>query len=413
MFGWYKKVSVREQRTFWACFAGWALDAMDGQLYAIAIPTLIGVWHLTKGQAGILSTVALLSSACGGWVAGYLSDRFGRVRVLQATILWFSFFTCLSGLAMSYDQLLIVRTLQGFGFGGEWAAGAVLMGEVIQPRFRGKAVGLVQGGWSVGYGAAVIIYGIVFSLLPPDKGWRVLFFIGVLPAMLVFVVRRYVEEPDVYLATRKAIADGAAPARASELFSRAHIKTTLLASLLATGVLGGNYTILTWLPTYLKVTRDFSISNTGLFLIVNIVGSFLGYLASSHLSDRLGRRPTFILFAVVSSVSVVTYMYVPVGAAGLMMLGAVLGFCQSGCLGGMGAFFTELSPSRIRGTAQGFKYNFGRGIGGLCPAAVGLVSAHFALGEAIAMFAVGAYALVAVATACLPETRGRELKVYS
>jgi MFS family permease len=413
MFSWYRKVSEREQRTFWACFAGWALDAMDGQLYAVAIPALISVWGLTKGEAGILSTVALISSACGGWLAGMLSDRFGRVKVLQGTILWFSFFTLLSGFTNSFGQLLIVRTLQGFGFGGEWAAGAVLMGEVIQAKYRGKAVGLVQGGWAVGYGAAVILYSIIFSFVPAAIGWRILFFIGVLPAFLVFVVRRYVEEPEVYLATRKAISDGATPARATELFSRTYLKTTVLASLLATGVLGGNYTILTWLPTYLKVTRDFSVSNTGLYLIVNICGSFLGYLVSSNLSDKLGRRPTFVLFALLSAMSVFAYMYLPLEQLSLLLLGAFLGFSQSGCLGGMGAFFTELSPSRIRGTAQGFKYNFGRGIGGLCPASVGLLSAHISLGEAIAMLAAGAYLMVVVATVCLPETRGKELQVYT
>ncbi|CAE6906003.1 Putative niacin/nicotinamide transporter NaiP [Paraburkholderia nemoris] len=413
MFSWFRKVSQREQRTFWACFAGWALDAMDAQFYAVAIPALIGVWGLSKGQAGILSTVALLSSACGGWFAGVLSDRYGRVRVLQGTILWFSAFTLISGLTTSYSQLLVVRTLQGFGFGGEWAAGAVLIGEVIQAKYRGKAVGLVQGGWSVGYGAAVILYSIVFSIFPPSIGWRVLFFIGVLPALLVFVVRRYVEEPEIYLATRQAIAAGAPVARARELFSKEYIRTTFLASLLATGVLGGNYTILTWLPTYLKLTRGLSVSNTGMYLIVNICGSFLGYLASSHMSDRLGRRPTFILFAVVSAASVIGYMYAPVDGVGLMFFGAILGFCQSGCLGGMGAFFTELSPSRIRGTAQGFKYNVGRGIGGLCPAAVGLVSVHSSLGGAIAAFAVGSYLIVILATACLPETRGKVLEVYS
>ncbi|RDK11928.1 MFS transporter [Cupriavidus lacunae] len=413
MFGWYQKVSQREQRTFWACFAGWALDAMDGQLYAVAIPTLIGIWGLTTGEAGILSTVALISSACGGWLAGLLSDRYGRVRVLQATILWFSFFTLLSGLTNSYEQLLVVRTLQGFGFGGEWAAGAVLMGEVIQAKYRGKAVGLVQGGWSVGYGAAVLLYSIIFSFVPAAVGWRVLFFIGVLPAFLVFAVRRYVEEPDVYIATRKAIEAGAAPARARELFSTQQLKTTVLASLLATGVLGGNYTILTWLPTYLKLTRGLSVSNTGIYLFINICGSFLGYMVSSNLSDKFGRRPTFVVFAMLSTITVLAYMYLPLESFSLMALGAVLGFSQSGCLGGMGAFFTELSPSRIRGTAQGFKYNVGRGIGGLCPALAGLLSTQLGLGEAIAILAAGAYAMVVIVTVGLPETRGKELQVYS
>ena len=133
MSNWFSDMSRRERRTFWACFGGWALDAMDVQLYAVAMPTLIGLWSLSKTQAGALGTSALIVSSLGGWLAGMLADRIGRVKVLQLTILWFSFFTFLSGLANSYEQMLVFRSLQGLGFGGEWAAGAVLMAEVINP----------------------------------------------------------------------------------------------------------------------------------------------------------------------------------------------------------------------------------------------------------------------------------------
>src|SRR5262245_44437653 len=156
MSNWFTDLTARERRTFWACFGGWALDAMDVQLYAVVMPTLIGLWSLSRTQAGVLGTSALIMSSVGGWLAGMLADRVGRVKVLQITILWFSFFPFLSGLANSYDQLLVIRSLQGLGFGGEWAAGAVLMAEVIKPNVRGRAVGCVQGGWSVGYGAATL-----------------------------------------------------------------------------------------------------------------------------------------------------------------------------------------------------------------------------------------------------------------
>ena len=153
MSNWFSDMSTRERRTFWACFSGWALDAMDVQLYAVAMPTLIGLWGLSRAEAGMLGTSALIFSSLGGWLAGMLADRIGRVKVLQITILWFSVFTFLSGLANSYEQLLVLRSLQGLGFGGEWAAGAVLMAEVINPKVRGRAVGTVQSGWAVGYGA--------------------------------------------------------------------------------------------------------------------------------------------------------------------------------------------------------------------------------------------------------------------
>lgn len=154
---WYSSMSGRERRTFWGCFAGWSLDAFDVQLYSLAIPVLLTIGFLADiKQAGLIGTAALLSSAVGGWVAGLLSDRIGRVRTLQLTVVWFAAFTGLSGLAMNADQLLAARTLMGFGFGGEWAAGAVLMGETVRARYRGRAIGTVQSGWAVGWAVAVL-----------------------------------------------------------------------------------------------------------------------------------------------------------------------------------------------------------------------------------------------------------------
>src|SRR4029453_5410226 len=196
MANWFTSMNRRERRTFAACFTGWALDAMDVQLYAVVMPTLIGLWAMSQAQAGTLATAALLFSSVGGWIAGILADRYGGVTVLRLTILWFAVFTFLSGLTQSYEQLLLTRSLQGLGFGGEWAAGAVLMSEVIDKRIRGRAVGTVQGGWSVGYGTAVLLFTIVFSVAPPEMAWRYLFFLGVLPAFFVLWIRRYVEEPE-------------------------------------------------------------------------------------------------------------------------------------------------------------------------------------------------------------------------
>src|ERR1700676_5124474 len=159
---WFRGMLVRGRRTFWACFTGWALDAMDVQLYAVVMPTLIVLWGLSKGQAGMLATSALLVSSLGGWLAGILADRIGRARVLRITIMWFAAFTFLSGFTNSYEQLLFTRSLQGLGFGGEWAAGAVLIGEVIDRRIRGRAVGCIQSGWSIGYGAAVLLFTVIF-----------------------------------------------------------------------------------------------------------------------------------------------------------------------------------------------------------------------------------------------------------
>jgi MFS family permease len=400
------EMSTRERRTFWACFGGWALDGMDFQFYSFVIPSLIAGWHLSKAQAGTLQTTTLLVSAAGGWMAGLLADRIGRVRTLQITILWFAAFTGLSGLAQNYGQLLATRALMGLGFGGEWAAGAVLMGEAIGARHRGKAVGTVQSGWALGWGAAAILYTVVFSQVREEIAWRVLFLAGIAPALLVLYIRRYVEEPEVYRAARAQ----AQPSHFLEIFSPKIIGTTALAALLATGAQGGYYSITTWLPTYLKTVRGLTVFGTGGYLGVIIAGSFCGYLTSAYLSDALGRRRNFFVFALGSMAAVLVYTLLPISNAQMLVLGFPLGFFASGIFSGMGAFFTELFPTRIRGSGQGFCYNFGRGVGALFPSVVGFLSATMPLGRAIGIFAASAYAVLFVAAVLLPETRGKELQ---
>ena len=402
---WWSGLTRAERATFYACFGGWALDAFDFQFYSFVIPTLRKEWNLSAGQAGSLATVALLSSAVGGWLAGLLADRIGRVRTLQITILWFAVFTCLSGLARGYWDMFFARALIGLGFGGEWAAGAVLMGEVISARHRGKAVGSVQSGWALGWGAAAILYTIVFSQLPEHTAWRVLFFAGIAPAFLVLFIRRHVEEPAVFRAARQ----GAATGNFLEIFSAGMLRTTVLAALLATGAQGGYYAITTWLPTFLKTERKLSVLNTGGYLGVVIVGSFCGYLVGAYLADAIGRRRNFFVFAIGCLVTVLVYTQAPIGNGLMLILGFPLGFFASGIFSGMGAFLTELFPTRIRGSGQGFTYNFGRGIGALFPSVVGYLSVGMPLGRAIGIFAASAYALLFLAAVLLPETRGREL----
>jgi MFS family permease len=402
-------MSTRERRTFWACFSGWALDAMDVQLYAVAMPTLIGLWGLSRAEAGMLGTSALIFSSVGGWLAGMLADRIGRVKVLQITILWFSTFTFMSGLANSYEQLLVFRSLQGLGFGGEWAAGAVLMAEVINPKVRGRAVGTVQSGWSVGYGAAALLFTGVFSWFPAEVAWRYLFFLGLLPGLVVVYIRRNVEEPDIYVASKQAVVGKEQKSVLLDIFKPPLLRSTAVASLLAAGTLGGNYTILTWLPTYLRTVQNLNVLSTGSYLGVNIFGSFLGYVVNAHLSDWLGRRRTFAFCAVFASITIAIYTLVPISQTATLLLGFPLGFFQSGIVAGMGATFAELFPTHVRATGQGFSYNFGRGVGSLVPTVVGILGATMALNEAIGICALFSYGLVLVAVVFLPETRARAL----
>jgi len=381
---------------------------MDVQLYAVVMPTLIAVWGMSQAQAGTLGTAALLFSSVGGWLAGIAADRIGRAAVLRFTIVWFAVFTCLSGFTQSFEQLLFTRSMQGLGFGGEWAAGAALMSEVIDKRIRGRAVGSVQGGWSVGYGTAVLLFTIVFSVAPPEMAWRYLFFLGLLPAFFVLWIRRYVEEPEVFREMRATSADRRF--QFLEIFGRGLRRRTILASMLAAGGLGGNYTTLTWLATYLKTVRHLSVLGTGGYLGVNIFGSFLGYIVSAHLSDWLGRRKTFVIMACTAAVTVVAYTLLPLGDTAVLLLGFPLGFFQSGIIAGMGATFAELFPTRVRATGQGFAYNTGRAVGSMVPALVGVLAAGLGLGPAMGLCAASSYVFVLIATAMLPETRGRELE---
>ncbi len=406
---WYKELQQGEKRTFWACFGGWALDAMDVQIFSFAIPAIIAAFAISKADAGLIGTATLLTSAFGGWFAGALSDRFGRVRTLQITIIWFAFFTFLCGFAQSYTQLFIFRALMGLGFGGEWAAGAVLMGEVIRPEHRGKAVGGVQSGWAIGWAIAAIMATWLFSVLPQETAWRALFWVGILPAFLVFFVRRFVKEPPVFTATQNnLIAKGKTP-NFLEIFSPVMLKTTLLTSMLSTGAQGGYYAIATWLPTFLRTERKLTVLGTGGYLAVIIVGSFVGYLVSAYLADQIGRRANFILFAVCSLLTVFVYTQLPVNDSMMLFLGLPLGFFASGIFSGMGPFLTENFPTRVRGSGQGFAYNFGRGIAALNPFFVGLLSATLPLGQSIGVFAGIAYGIVIVAALLLPETKGRVL----
>lgn len=407
---WVSDLSTRERRTFGACVGGWALDAMDVQMYSFVIPTIIGLWGITRGQAGTLVTATLIVSAIGGWLAGWVADRFGRVRTLQLAILWFAVFTFLSGLAQNYEQLFVARALLGLGFGGEWAAGAVLLGESIRAEHRGKALGMMQAGWAVGWGVAAVLYAFFFSWFPQETAWRLLFMVGIAPALFVFFVRRYVEEPPVYLESKaKLRAKGDKPSF-FELFRPPLLRITVLGSLMGTGAQGGYYAVNTWLPTFLRQERGLSVMDSTNYLAVLISGAFCGYLTGGFLADRIGRRMTFLVFAIGAAIVVVTYTALSFGNSAMLLLGFPLGFFASGVFSGMGAFYTEHFPTRVRGVGQGFAYNFGRATAAFVPLLVGYFSEHqMPLGMAMGLFAALAYGTMAVAAFLLPETKGKVL----
>jgi MFS family permease len=407
MASWYRSISPTERRTFWGAFLGWALDSLDVQMFSLAIPTIIAAFSLDRAEAGLISGVTLVASALGGFVIGAVSDRFGRVRALQITILWFSAFTFLSAFAQSYHQLLVVKALQGFGFGGEWAAGAVLMAEMIRPEHRGKVMGTVQGAWAFGWGAAVLLYSALFSLVPPALAWRVMFGLGILPALLTVYVRRAIPEPPLYVAARKQAPHPKSPVLG--IFAPSVLRMTLIGALIGVGAHGGYYALMTWLPTYLKTERKLSVLGTSGYLAVIIFAFWAGCMASAYLLDKIGRRRNLMLFSACCVVTVLVYQLVPLTDGQMLVLGFPLGFFAAGIPASLGALFNELYPSGIRGTGVGFCYNFGRIVSAAFPWLVGHMSKSMPLGRAIGIDAALAYGLVVVCVFALPETKGKRL----
>ena len=336
--GWYAGLAPIEKRTFWGLLR-W-LDARrhgrhDVQSRYPCSHSRVPPYQRRCGpyRYGDAPDLCVRRLACGS-----LADRFGRVRILQFTIVWFAFFTFLCGFAQSYWQLFTFRALMGLGFGGEWAAGAVLMGEIITAKHRGKAVGSVQSGWAIGWAVAVLLATLFFSILPRDIAWRAVFWVGLIPAFLVFFIRRFVNEPPVFTEMKRQRATAGSKSNFLEIFSPSILKTTVLTSILAIGVQGGYYAITTWLPTYLKTERHLTVLGTGSYLAVIILGSFAGYLSGAYLSDWIGRRANFILFAVCSILTVFVYTLLPIDDTMMLILGFPLGFfcfgreCRHGCV---------------------------------------------------------------------------------
>ncbi|MFF8609102.1 MFS transporter [Streptomyces sp. NPDC015346] len=405
-FAWLRALGPRGRRAFGGAFGGYALDSYDFFTLPLSMVAIAAYFSLDKGQTGLLTTVTLVVSAIGGALAGILADRIGRVKALMITVVTYALFTVLCGFAPNYETLLVFRALQGLGFGGEWAVGAILVAEYASARHRGRTLGFIQSAWAAGWALAVIVYTLVFQFVDADTAWRVMFWTGALPAVLVVYVRRNVEDaPQAAEVRRTSTQRGSFTA----VFKPPLLRTTLFAVLLSTGVQGGYYTLAAWVPTFLKTERGLTVVGTGGYLTFLISGAFVGYLTGGYLTDRLGRKKNIALFAALSALSVLAYTNIPSGANTLLLvLGFPLGFCMSAIFSGFGSFLAELYPTAVRGTGQGFTYNTGRAVGAVFPTLVGFLAESWGVGGALVFGAVG-YGLAVLALLGLPETRGKEL----
>jgi len=412
---WYWTLSPPGRAAFWATFGGWALDAYNQMTVGFVLPAVSAAFALSPAQAGLLGSVGLVMSAVGGAVAGALADAIGRVRVLILSIASYALFTLLAGCAQSYEQLVLFLTLQGLGFGGEWAAGAVLVAEYAQATQRGRVVGAVQSAWSIGYAGVLIANTTAFSLAPPELAWRIMFWLGALPAVVLLWVRTGLQESPLYRGEAAARARGAGQAQSGGrpgaallgLFRGDQLQVTLASALLSVGVIGAGLFI--WLPTYLEQVRHLTVEGIAAYMGIQVVGGLVGCISAGYVLDALGRRRGLALFALGSGLSAWAYVVLPAGAPWLVFaIGFPLGFFGSGIFSGLAVYLAELYPTELRGAGQGFGYNIGRGIGAVGPAAIGVAAARFGLSDALALAATS-YVLCLVALIFLPETRGKPL----
>jgi len=412
---WYRTITRKQWNVLVAAQLGYTLDAMDFVLYLMAIKSLMEAFSFNTAEAGLIASVGLIASAIGGLLFGMAADYFGRTRALMATILIYSFATLGAATAQNFTQLMIWRAAVGIGMGGEWSSGAVLVSETWPAEHRGKAIGIMQSGWALGY----ILAALATAAVLPTLGWRWLFVLGVLPALFVIWVRRNVEEPAVWIAQREKNNPSRDGSRSSEantlvaIFSRAFIGRTLKASLLTSLVMFGYWGFSTWLPGFLATSTEeggagMSVVKSVAWIIPTQIGAFFGYLSFGFISDRIGRRPAFIGFLLAAAVLVPIYGYMARSPWALMATGPLLGFFSHGYFSVFGAMLSELFDTRMRATGQGFTYNVGRILGGLAPYTIGALALTRGLGPALALtsafFIAGALMILT-----LPETRGNQI----
>jgi len=397
----FADVDRKAWQALFAAQLGWMLDAMDVLLFTFALLPIRKELGLTQAQMGIPLAVTLFAAAIGGIAFGRLADGIGRVRAMTISILLYSLATAGLATATSLWQLIAWRVVVGLGMGGEWSCGSVLVAETWPPQHRAKAMGIMQSGWAIG---ALIAAGLS-ALVLERSGWRVLFLIGALPAVLAFFIRRNIEEPAQWQQRERG------SSRWLDIFGPQFLRRTLLATLIASCVLVAFWGVTSWLPAFLATAVEqggagLSITKAATWLIPLQIGAFLGYISFGWIADRIGRRPAFTAFMIAATLIVPFFAFHARTPIALLLTVPLVGYFVHGYFSVFGAMLSELFPTRIRASAQGFCYNAGRFVSALTTFAIG--TARYGLGTSIsavaALFGVGAILIW-----LLPETKGTEL----
>jgi MFS family permease len=403
MFQFWTDATPAARKALIAASLGWMLDAFDVMLYALVLKSVRADLGLSAETAGALQSLTLLASAAGGLGFGVLADRWGRTRALMLSVLIYSVFTAACGLAVTTLQLAIFRIFLGFGMGGEWASGAALVSETWKARDRGKALGLMQSSWAIGYGLAAFANYLVQDV--GGYGWRAVFFVGVVPALFVFWVRRHVEEPAVW---RESRARGGSRVSILAALRAPGLRVTAAVTAMNACTMFAWWGFNLWVPSYLQSPAvGLSLASMSGFIIAMQAGMWLGYVTFGFISDSLGRKRTYVAFLLIAAVCVLGYASTSNPTA-LLVLGPITAFFATGYFSGFGAVTAELYPTNVRATAQGFTYNVGRIASAAAPWIVGGLTESRGYPAALSLAAAG-LVLAAVFWIFIPETAGREL----
>ena len=406
LFGWFKEGSPQARRALSAASLGWMLDSFDIMLYALVLGTLLQDFSISTSTAGFLGSLTLIASGVGGVLFGLIADRMGRRRAMIGSILVYSVFTTMCGLAGAIWQLGVFRFLLGLGMGGEWTSGAALVSESWPDKHRGKALAWMQSAWAVGYAAAALV---VYAVLP-RFGWRAVFFVGALPALLTLWIRRSVRESDVWMRSQNLPRQTRGSLRG--IFRDGFAGTTVMLTLLSLATIFAYWGFNLWIPAYLSLPVErgglgLSASLTTLLVVTMQAGTFLGYVSFGYVSDAVGRRKSFVTYLVAAAALILVYSVVTrVGL--LLALGTLVAFFGTGFFSGFGAVTAEIYPTAIRATAQGFTFNMGRFGSAVAPFLIGSLAQTHGFASAFALLAA-AFAVGALTWIWLPETRGRSL----